>query len=293
MTGSFSQTLAQRFASLPPQLQKAARWITENPQDVALLSMRDQARRAGVQPATMTRLAQTLGLVGFEALRAQHVQALRRDDIGLVALAQRRLPLVADTPQAFAQAMLQRGATQLDHCATPETLSALEQAAELIAQARQIFCLGMRSSHAVAWHFYYALSLISERARFLDGPGGTGLDALVHGDSRDVLFVCGISPYTRSVIEAATAAHARGVHVVALTDSRLSPLAMDGACLLLVQTGSASFLHAMTPAFALADCLAALVARSDDPALLARLEGLDRELAARNIYLHEINRGSP
>ena len=43
------------FPDMPAQLRTAARYILDHPGDVALLSMREQARQAGVQPATMTR----------------------------------------------------------------------------------------------------------------------------------------------------------------------------------------------------------------------------------------------
>ena len=36
------------FDDLPPQLKEAARWVIDHPADVALLSMREQARRAGI-----------------------------------------------------------------------------------------------------------------------------------------------------------------------------------------------------------------------------------------------------
>lgn len=285
MTKSFAQTLAARFDSLPAQLQKAARWIEAHPHDAALLSMREQAGRAGVQPATMTRLAQALGYGGYDTVRALHADALRHArQPGLVATAARRNKLQAGTREAAAQAMVQHGAAQIGALGDPSTLSALAQAAALMAGAGRVFCLGMRSSHAVAWHVWYALSLISDRAVLLDGVGGVGFDALVQARESDVLFVCGVAPYTRAVVEAVMQARARGLRVVALTDSPLSPLISQGDPALIVPTDSASFLHSMAPAFTLAEILVALVARGDDPALLARLDGLDRQLAAFNTY---------
>jgi DNA-binding MurR/RpiR family transcriptional regulator len=67
------------FDRLPEQLRGAARYILDNPRDVALLSMREQARRAGVKPWTMTRLAKRLGLKGYEAIRSLHAEAIRND----------------------------------------------------------------------------------------------------------------------------------------------------------------------------------------------------------------------
>lgn len=285
MSESFAQTLATLFDSLPAQLQKAARWIEAHPDDAALLSMREQAGRAGVQPATMTRLAQALGYDGYDTVRALHADALRHArQPGLVATAARRNKLQAGTREAAAQAMVQHGAAQIAALAGPPTLAALSQAAVLIGQAGRVFCLGMRSSHTVAWHVWYALSLISDRAVLLDGVGGVGFDALAQARGSDVLFVCGVAPYTRSVVEAVIQARACGLRVVALTDSPLSPLISQGDPALIVPTDSASFLHSMAPAFTLAEILVALVARGDDPALLSRLDGLDRQLAAFNTY---------
>lgn len=293
MTVSFARLLAARFDGLPARMQQAARWIEAHPRDVALLSMREQARRAGVQPATMTRLAQALGYEGFDALRAEHATALRHAPSGLARQADDRLPLRADSAEGQALEMLTQAQGQVADLCAGEMLASLGKAADLMIRARRVYILGMRSSHAVAWHLYYALSLVTDRAYMLDGIGGTGLDRLWHAGPEDVLFVCGVAPYTRAVVEATLQAQARDIPIVAVTDSRLSPLIAAQGVALIVPTHSASFLHAMTPAFLIADILAALVARADDPGTLARLEGLDRQLAALNTYISQPLEAAP
>ena len=61
--------LTAGFDELPPQLKEAARWVIDHPADVALLTMREQARRAGIPPATLTRLAQRFRLKGYDEIR--------------------------------------------------------------------------------------------------------------------------------------------------------------------------------------------------------------------------------
>ncbi len=61
--------IESRFTELSPRLQQAARFIVDNPQLVALRSMRAVASRAHVDPSTMVRLAQDLGFDGYEQLR--------------------------------------------------------------------------------------------------------------------------------------------------------------------------------------------------------------------------------
>src|SRR5581483_8609824 len=73
-----SGRLKADFGGLSSQFQEVARWMIDNPADVALLTTREQARRAGVSPATMTRLAQRFGLKGYDAVRKLYADAMRR-----------------------------------------------------------------------------------------------------------------------------------------------------------------------------------------------------------------------
>ena len=55
------QTLRDRAGDLSPQLQRAAMLLETHQRDIALLSMRDLARRCDLPPATFSRLARALG----------------------------------------------------------------------------------------------------------------------------------------------------------------------------------------------------------------------------------------
>jgi DNA-binding MurR/RpiR family transcriptional regulator len=65
------------YATLPAQPQRVARWLVERPDDVALLSTREQARSLGVAPATLTRFAKHFGFGGYNALRGMSQHRLR------------------------------------------------------------------------------------------------------------------------------------------------------------------------------------------------------------------------
>ena len=72
MEHTYSETirrLVNSFSEFPPQLQTAARYLLEHPEDVGLNSMRTIAREAGVQPATISRLTKVLGFSDYEQLR--------------------------------------------------------------------------------------------------------------------------------------------------------------------------------------------------------------------------------
>src|SRR3546814_3511134 len=104
-----------------------------------------------------------------------------------------------------------------------------------------------------------------EKTVLLDSNAGVGADAVGAATAQDVLLAASVQPYTRLTVETASFAQARGVPVVAITDSVLFPLAKLAASTIVVPTESPSFLHSMSTAFVVAEILGALVAgRSEE-----------------------------
>jgi DNA-binding MurR/RpiR family transcriptional regulator len=74
--------LVDSYPKLTPQLQRAARFMVEHPEEVGLNSMRRVAQDAGVKPATITRLTKILGFREYGALREPFQQRLRTHSPG-------------------------------------------------------------------------------------------------------------------------------------------------------------------------------------------------------------------
>jgi DNA-binding MurR/RpiR family transcriptional regulator len=288
---SLREQMIAQYDAMSAQLQQAARYVLEHPEDVALVSMREVARHADVQPATMTRLAKFLGLPGYDELRAQHTAALREGGDGFAAKVRQRVDEgsergVSDT----ASHMLQGLSAQLAKLCEPDSLRRLEATADRLKSARKVYVLGLRSSHTVAWHFHYVMTLLGERSVHLEGPGGTGGDALIRATSEDVLLVISIKPYATGALELAQLAKAQGVAIVSITDSEVSPLAALSEQVVLCPTESDSFFHTLTPALAISEVLCSLLAAFDRPETLEALQQADKHLLQRNTYATAIPR---
>jgi len=284
--GEFTLRIRGAFEAMPAQLRSAARYVLDHPRDVALLTMREQARRAGVQPATMTRLAKHLGLGGYERLRDIHADALRGAEIGFagrggIQVAAQKLK----GDQALVADILQSIGGQLGRLGEPAWIGGLVDAAAALTAARRVYCLGLRSSYSIAWHIHYSMSLIGEKSILLHGLGGTGGDALGHATSRDVLLAASVLPYTRLTVELAEFAAGQSVTVVAVTDSEVSPLAQLADHLVIVPTGSPAFLNTLAPAFVVAEILGALVAGHAGRGAVEALRRFDEQGAALGTHL--------
>jgi DNA-binding MurR/RpiR family transcriptional regulator len=284
--GPLTEQIIKAFDTMSVQLQAGARYVLDRPRDVALLSMREQARQAGVQPATMTRLAKYLGMDGYDEVRELYASAVREGDLGFAGKA--GVQVVSQKlrgDKALAAEMLKSISAQINRLSAPDRLDSLVAAARALASARRIFCLGLRSSHSVAWHLHYVLSLVGERSTHIDGIAATGGDALARATSRDVLLVASVLPYTRMTVELAEYAVEQGMRVVAITDSEVAPLAQIAQHSVIVPTDSPSFFHAMSPAFAVAEILGAIIAGRGGDEALATLRHTDQHLAALNTHL--------
>jgi DNA-binding MurR/RpiR family transcriptional regulator len=284
--GPLTRPIVEAFDALSPQLQTAARYMLDRPDDVALLSMREQARRAGVPPATMTRLAKRLGLEGYDEVRALYAGAVRDGTLGFAGKAGVQVEAQKlRGERALAADMALTMSRQIARLAETPTLDRLADAAGRLHQARRVYCLGLRSCHAIAWHFHYMLSLLGDKTVMLDDAGGTGLDAIRDAGRSDVVLAASVEPYARATIEGARYAAEQGVPVVALTDSEVSPLAQIAVATIPAATDSPSFFHSMTPLLAVAEILAALVAGRSGQKALDALTRTEAQLAAFGVHL--------
>ena len=114
--------------------------------------------------------------------------------------------------------------TELGHLEETVTAAQFHAAIRLLAGAPQIHVLAQRRAFPVACYLAYALSQLELRTHLLDGVGGM-LGESVRGIApREVLIAVSFRNYSPGVIEAAAECHRRGVPVIAITDSPLSPL---------------------------------------------------------------------
>ncbi len=180
--------------------------MLDRPDDVALLSMREQARRAGVPAATMTRLAKRLGLDGYDDVRALYAGAVRaRGALGFAGKAGVQVEAQSlHGERALAADMALSLSRQIARLAEPGGAGSVwPTPPAACTRARRVYCLGLRSCHAAAWHFHYTLSLLGDKTVMLDDAGGTGLDAIRDAGPDDVVLVASVEPYARATIEAA------------------------------------------------------------------------------------------
>lgn len=276
--------IAGSFSKLTPELQKAAKFILENPEEVGLNSMRAVAQKAGVKPATVSRLSKALAFDEYEDFREPFRQRLRKVEPAFasrVAEVQRRG--AADNEALFAELRAQEIAN-IERTLSDENYPIIQDAAEAMHRSRRVYVLGLRGAYAPAFLFYYAYQLFQANSHIVDTRAGIFADQLRGIGKTDALLVISFPPYTQLTIDAVTYAADAGAKIIAITDSMVSPAANAAGHTIITQNRSTSFYHSFTGALAVVESLITLlVARKGGDAVKIAREA-ERQLSKVSAY---------
>ena len=214
---------------LPPRLIQVAAFALDHPSEVALGTVASVAAQAAVQPSTLIRFAKRFGYDGFSDMQGvfrselkstwpdyrERIARLRAEEDGD---GERLLAGFVESAKASLEGAVHR---------VPD--AEIERAATILAAADAIYVLGMRRAFPVSFYLAYALGKLGLRPVLIDHLAALAPEQLGSATKRDALIAISFTPYTPLTVELADKAAARGVPVIALTDSAFSPLAPKAA----------------------------------------------------------------
>jgi DNA-binding MurR/RpiR family transcriptional regulator len=203
--GRLADHIVTTLETMPTQLQMAARSALSCPQDVARRSTREQARRADVQAATITRPRQRRGHDGEAPIRTFPAEAIRNEDIGFAgtaALQVARWKLKGE--RALPAEMVGPLTKQMARLSRPYAAEQDVAAAARLVFERGVYCLGLHAWLDIAWP-YCVLLLLRDRDVLPAAIAGLGRDSLCFACLKDLLFAISVEPDTQATIKAAHA----------------------------------------------------------------------------------------
>jgi DNA-binding MurR/RpiR family transcriptional regulator len=272
--------------TLSPQLRRAARYILANSDKVAVQTVRETAAAARVTPATVVRLAKSLGLNGYPELKRLFLDDLvagaRGDRLPYAAKA---AELQKDDSASIYERLYTRQAANLEATRAANGAALLARSAAALAKSRRVWIAGFRSLYPLAYYLHYVWGFFRQDLFLAASPGGVIDNGVFDMGPRDALVVMTVSPYSRDAVAAAEAAHQAGATIVALSDSTLSPLAKYTEHLLVAATDTPSFFHSLTAASATIEALLATLAHRGGADALAAIARTQARLSAIGVYV--------
>ena len=272
----------ERFPDMSPQFQIGARRLIDHPNEVPVQSMRRIAAEAGVQPATLVRLAQSLGYTGWDDMRQVFVRSLHQTP--------RRY---AEQAQEVVRRRSVRGTLGRHIMAQKVNLHLLEElnadklpeAVRVLQRARHVHIGGFRASHAAAHTLHYLYRLFRNSVTLLRGDAGLLEMELRALEASDAVIIIGFAPYSQEGLRVAQAAQERGCRIIAICDSKVAPVARHAEVTLLFSTETPGFFPSSAAAMVLVEVLASqLLGRAGRQAIEA-LGQAEEQLHRSGAYL--------
>jgi DNA-binding MurR/RpiR family transcriptional regulator len=272
------QVLALLSSGSPSQRQ-LSEFILRDPVFVATHGIEDLAKSSGTSPSTISRYVRDLGLAGFAEFRAgvgETVHAL----IAPVAKLGERMART-DPDRAPAEASLAAAALSVEALAGPATAETIRAVAHRLKDARYVWIMGFGLSAHLAAMLALGLQPYREGVVNVVQFGGTEVAAgrIMSAGAGDVVIAITFPRYSADVTDLARAAKRAGSHIVALTDSVVSPLASLSDDLLLAPAPHPVLSASCLPALAVIEALVSEFLVSD-PAHLERARRLTAAMAA-------------
>ncbi|MDH3747440.1 MAG: MurR/RpiR family transcriptional regulator [Gammaproteobacteria bacterium] len=287
MENHYTQTigvLVDSYPKLTPELQKAAKFILNHPEDVGLNSLRKIAGQAGVKPATISRLSKALGYEAYEQLREPFRQRLRKSGPGFAArLQDLQRRGVTDTHALYEESRT-RELGNIAATLSDDQFSVFEEAVETLWTSRRVYVLGLRGAYAPAFLFHYTHQLFHDKCQMLDTRAGVFADQLRGLNEQDALLVVSFPPYTQLTIDAVDYAAESGVQIVAITDSVLSPAAHSAKHTIVTSNESSSFYHSFIGALAACQTLITLLVAKSGQDSVEIVKEAEKQLSRISAY---------
>lgn len=275
-------TLRRAYPTLSRNQRVLAEYIAERTEEAAFLTAVELGQRVGVSESTVVRFASAIGLEGYPQLQraiqeqvkqrlstVERMRAVRRDVRG---------------SKDGLDAVWANDAANIHK--TYENLSRedYERAVQMLADARRVYVIGLRTSAGVAMLLTTALHYVGREAHHVDMGHGDFWERLDMAGPEDVVVGISVPRYTRWTTEMLRYVRSRGLRTVVLTDSPMSPLAEYADVTLPAATDFNAFIESFAAPLSLVNALVLGVALHDEERTLEALRRREQLWRERRLY---------
>jgi DNA-binding MurR/RpiR family transcriptional regulator len=256
----------ERHDDMSKSYQKIAVFLTQNPNEVAVHSLNAIAEQCQVHASGFVRFAQSLGYRGFKDMQTVFQRRLSTAAPGFDARVRALEAELGSSEErsdlGFLRELVVRDIASLQGLLEGTSAGQIAEATELMQAADTIYLVGQLRSAPVVELLRYILTMLGKRTVLLDTGGGLATHMARVMRPQDLLFAVSFRFYATEVVNIVEEAARRGVPILAISDSTLSPLAKSAKVLFAIPEHEYTFSRSLAAPMCLAQALTvALAAR--------------------------------
>lgn len=273
MNGDLLKMIETGMPSFSKGQKRIAEYVLSHYDKAAYLTASRLSTLVGVSESTVVRFAIELGFEGYpefqhslkELIRTR-LTSFQRMEVTDQIIGDGNVPekvLLSDAER------IRRTYEELDRVA-------FDEAVNRIVNAKNIYILGVRSSSYLAGFLNHSFRMIFDNVRLIQTTSSSDLfEQIMRIGEGDVMIAISFPRYSKRVVNAVEFAREQHANIVALTDSRQSPLAAYADQLLAGQSDMASFVDSLVAPLSIINALIVAVSRRKKDEVSARLRELE------------------
>ena len=265
--------------------KRIANYILSNYDKSAFMTACRLGQIAQVSESTVVRFASQLGYDGYPAMQKALQELIR----GKLTSIQR---IEASGHQIngsdIAGSVMQRDMETIRNTIERMDRTEFDLAVEKLMGAKHIYLLGVRSSSFLAGYLNFYFHLIFENVTLVQSSAaGEIFDQMLRIGPGDVLVGISFPRYSKMAVNAVRFARDRGADVIAVTDSKMSPLYKMASASLLVSSDMISFVDSMAAPVSLLNALIMAVGQKKSAETSENFSELERVWSRYGIFGYE------
>ena len=282
VTTDLLKQIEDRMSEFSKGQRRIAAYILEHYDRAAYLTASRLAGLCEVSESTVVRFANELGFAGYPEFQ-QSLQEMIRNRLTSFQRMEVTNQLIGEgnvlDKVLLADAeKLRRTMLEIDH-------DSFDAAIERIVSARTIYIIGVRSSSTLAGFLNFNFRMIFDNVKFVQTTSGSEMfEQIMRVGEGDVMIAISFPRYSKRIINAVEYAREKGACVVALTDSRQSPIAAYANHLLIAQSDMASFVDSLVAPLSIINAMIVAVSRKKQDELTERLRALEEVWEQYDVY---------
>lgn len=259
-----------------------ANFILKSYDKAAFMTASKLGKTVNVSESTVVRFATELGYDGYPAMQKTLQEMIRNKltSIQRIEVSNDRIGTGDILPMVM-HSDIEKIRITLEEINRTE----FHAAVDAIVGAKRIYILGIRSASALADFLGFYFNLIFEHVVVVHTNSASEVfEQLVRINEDDVILGISFPRYSQRTVKAMHFAHDRKATVVAITDSRDSPLAAVADHALLAKSDMASFVDSLVAPLSLINALIVAVGRKKNEDLSRTFEALEQIWDEYNVY---------
>ena len=261
--------------------KRIAQYILDNYDKAAFMTAAKLAQKAQVSESTMVRFAAELGYEGYPQMQKALQQMLRGRLTSIQRIQVSRDQMTDD----ILGSVMQRDMASIHTAIEEVDRQEFAKIVDMLLQAKNIYLLGVRSSAYLAGYLHFYFHLIFPNVTLVQ-PSDTGgtFEQLVRIGEGDMLVGISFPRYSNLAVNAVEFAKSRGAQVIAITDSKMSPLYKAANASLLVRSDMISFVDSMATPLSLLNALIVAVGQQKNEEVSGTFAEMERIWSAYSIF---------